>query len=515
MTERSSATPIHPILFAAFPSLFLFSQNAIQQVNLDPLWVPLAVSVAAGTLLFALLAAVFRDPMRGAVAASLILLAFFSFGHATRLLSLDPGGRTWLAIAYAALMAVGLVAVWRGGAWITAATRFLNLAGMVLVAINAVGVIGFAIGISRVGGLEGVQPIVTDATPDHRPDVYYLVFDRYASADTLQRVYGFDNGSFLGELETRGFSVANESWANYLKTAFSLVSSLNADYLDVDQLDDADASSFAPIHLALRGRLAVPATLKELGYEYVHIGNYWEPGATNIDADRAIRYGSESEFASALLATTAVSLAQPISVADDDPETIESPALARGHSLFEFDAIEEAASRPGPTYVFAHLLLPHPPYVFDTDGSEPTAEETQTRSVEEAYVAQLEWTNDRILEMVDRLLDTAEGEEPIVILQADEGPFPERFAENQAEFDWLTATADEVAQKFGILMAVHLPTGQATASGFTDSTSPVNVWRVVLNAEFGADLPMLPDQTFLTPDYHHLTTFVPYERPAP
>jgi hypothetical protein len=504
--------PIHPVLLAATPPLFLFAQNAIQQISLDPLWLPLAVSIAVGAAIAGILTLAYRDWQRGALAASLLIVAFFSFGHAANLLGADSTTRLWLAGVYTVIVLGGLLAIRRAGRWLAGATRFANLVSVVLAVINTLTVIGFAIGVSRVGIPGAATPIPVAPAVDHRPDVYYIILDRYAGAETLADVYGFDNRPFLEALEARGFSIADDAWANYPKTAYSLVSSLNADRLDPDAMGWTDPSSFTPINLALRGSLRVPATFKAMGYQYVHIANYWDPSATNADADSALSYGATSEFAAALLSTTAWSVIQPPSARDLDPETTELPSLARDTTLFEFRALRDVAARHGPKYVFAHFLLPHPPYVFDTDGSEPTAQETAARTAEEAYIAQLQWANSQLLEVVDRLMDVPAVQRPIVILQGDEGPFPARFAANQEDFDWTQATPTEVSQKFGILMAVSLPDAVPEEHGFTERTSPANVFRVVLDAEFGAHEPMLPDDVFLVRDYRHLNTLIPYDR---
>ena len=60
-----------------------------------------------------------------------------------------------------------------------------------------------------------------------RPDVYYVILDRYANSWTLANLYGYDNTPFLEALRERGFYVADEAWANYFKTAFSVSSSLD------------------------------------------------------------------------------------------------------------------------------------------------------------------------------------------------------------------------------------------------------------------------------------------------
>ena len=64
------------------------------------------------------------------------------------------------------------------------------------------------------------------------PDIYLLIFDRYADTRTLNEVYGFDNTVLLRHLQDNGFYIANRSRANYTKTWHSLASSLNLRHLD-------------------------------------------------------------------------------------------------------------------------------------------------------------------------------------------------------------------------------------------------------------------------------------------
>ena len=57
-----------------------------------------------------------------------------------------------------------------------------------------------------------------------KPDIYYFIFNRYAHADFMKWIYGHDNEPFLEELRKRGFYVAEKSFANYQRTAHSMVS---------------------------------------------------------------------------------------------------------------------------------------------------------------------------------------------------------------------------------------------------------------------------------------------------
>ena len=505
--------PLHPIGLAAAPVLFLFAENQVQQVTLDALWRPLAMAVLLAAALLFTGAALFWDWWRGALLASLAVALFSSFGHAWNLVGGLLGDRMWLVNIYLLLGVVGAWAVWRGGRWVRPANGFLNVAVALLLLLNAGRVAEFALGSASPVGEAPSPPVGLEASGP-RPDIYYLIFDRYANAETLQRVYGMDNEPFLRELEDRGFDIARDAWANYFKTALSLASSLGMDYLDTERFNATGPTAFSQVHQALQDHLTVPATLTSLGYEYVHVSSYWEPTATNVDADIVVRYEDATEFDAAVRATTLLSLLEEPQIVDSDPESIPFPSLARETTLFAFDAVERAAGRPGPTFVFAHILVPHPPFVFDADGSVPTTAENEARTEEERYAAQLTWANGRILAMVDRLLDVPAGQEPVIILQADEGPRPERYRNHESGFQWFSAEDHEIAQKFGILNALHLPGVNARDAGLTDRTSPVNNFRILLNAYFGADLELLPDITYLSRDHAHPYEFREYPRPG-
>lgn len=513
-----TAAPLHPVLLAAFPVLFLFAENAADQLVLDALWAPLALSIAGAAAVLLLAVALTRDVVRGGLLASLLVVVFFSFGHVWYLVADVLPSREYLAVAYVVVAVLGIGLVWRGGRWTVPVSHFVNAAALALVLLNAIRIVDFTAGAPPAAGDDPTTPAaVLPADGEfRRPDVYFIVFDRYANAETLDRVYGFDNGPFVEELERRGFVVADDSWANYFRTAPSLLSTLSMDYLDgeVFREEDDDLPTMAPLHRRLQGRLPVPATFKELGYEYIHIGNWWNATSTNVDADLVSTYETHSEFGAALLDTTALALLQPVEQTDGEPETLARPELVRRHTLFEFERVEEAARRAGPTFVFAHLMVPHPPYVFRADGSMTTAEERRTLPREKLYTDQLTWTNSRILDFLDRALDTPSGEEPVIILQADEGPYPPRFARDPETFDWLEdATPEEILQKYGVLNAMHLPGVDPAAASIHDRLSPVNTFRLVFSEYFDAELPLLPDRVYLTPNYAHMYDFTEYERP--
>jgi hypothetical protein len=507
--------PWHVLLIAAYPVLFLFAENVVQQVTLEPLWAPLAVSLAGAIALLAVCLALRRDWARAGLMASALLGLFFSFGHVWNLVD-EFLSQRWVLVALWVVLAVALVALaWRGGRWVRPATQVLNLATAGLVLFNLFHIGEYVVSSRLFPETTGVVPTLSVGVAG-RPDIYYIILDRYAGEQTLRDVYEYDNAPFLEALEDRGFAIAHDAWANYFKTAPSVVSTFSIDYLDPDAYKQSIPQTFGPIHAALQHRLAAPAALKSLGYEYVLIPNAWEPSAKNVDADVIDRYTQFSQFSTVLAATTMLLNLSPEAAAspdEPDPETISYPELARRHTLHGFAAIERAAQRRGPTFVFAHLAIPHSPYVFNPDGSMPTAAQTLERSDAEEYVAQLEYANRRTLEVIDTILDVEPGQaDPIIILAADEGPWPPGFRADQQGFQWLEASDEDIAWKYGILNAYRMPGVDLEAQGFYDRISPVNAFRILFNAYFGTHLELLPDMTYLSPDYDHWADFVEYPR---
>src|SRR5262245_23293845 len=483
-----SLVPWHTFAVAVFPVLFLFTENAEQQVTLAPLWLPLLIcfTAGAGLLLVTILAT--RSVLRGGLLATLILVLFFSFGHLWNVVGAPMDASRWLMAAGYLLIGIGLgLLIWRGGRWVPGVSRGLNVAAVALVVFNAWRVADFASASSAAAGAMPTSPPVVLEAPAAKPDVYYIILDRYANVDTLREIYHFDNEPFMRALEDRGFSVARHAWANYFKTALSVYTSMNMHYIDPEQLgvDMSQPSRFREIQGTLRDHLALPVAMKSLGYDYIQIGGWWEPTATNIDADLALRFQGSAEFASALWSTTALSLIWPPAFGGTGPDGESMPFrdLARETILYGFDRLEDTAAREGPDFVFAHITAPHPPYVFNADGSYPTNAEVEARSERDSYVAQVQWVNQRVLHAIDTLMNHAPGEpDPIIVLQADEGPFPPGFSANEAGYQWLDASPREIQQKYGILNAMRLPGVDPASVGFTDHTSPVNEFRIVLDA---------------------------------
>lgn len=499
--------PLHSILLAAYPALFLYAQNTADQVQIDPLWGPLAASVAGAVVLCGALALLLREPVRAGLLTTIAVALFFSYGHVWTLVGPSLSSQWWLVGAWAAVAVIGLAAVWRfgGGRWAMRVSGALSVLAAIAVTLNVVPIAahvfgGVAVAAGEVPGPSGaVDP---EEATGARPDIYHIVPDRYASLETLTETYGYDNTPFYQALEERGFYIARLAQANYINTPLSLVSTLSMEYLDADALrsEASDDQDRGPIHRRLQGHLAVPVLLKELGYEYVQVANWWEPTRRNVDADRVYRYEGASEFSSVFWRTTLLRAFVPEEEALDPHDW----RVFRRHSDVELTALEgPIPDLGGPKFVFAHLLLPHEPYVYDVDGSFMNEEQVAEQGLDESYLRQLQHLNTRLLGIIDGILAASPDDPPIIVIQADEGPYPERNRRDEWGFNWRRATDAELVQKFGILSAIHLPDTDPEEAGLYPEMTPVNTFRVIFNAYFGGDLPMLPDRSYAHTDLRH------------
>lgn len=487
--------PLHPLLAAAYPVIFLFAINAAEQVTMAPLWLPLALAVGGAAAVLLVLGLVLRDWHVAGVLSTILVIGFFGYGHAWNAAASVVDTQWPLIVAWLLAVALGLLAAWRVRRFSVPLTRGLNLVAALLVAMNAwsVGSAMVAIGATPVPPGELTELELRPPNPDDLPDVYYIVPDRYTGPTALRETYDFDNEPFLTALEARGFAVARHAHANYIKTPLSLVSSLNMEFLDLEALSAAAESprDREPIHRLLREHLVVPQALKELGYTYLQVANWWTPTQHNVDADRIWRYEGQDEFSQVLAQTT---LLRALSDPNEAPEDQWDWPVMRENNLYALDRLDEIPSLPGPKYVFAHLVTTHPPYVHNADGSFTGRAQVARLGHEESYRRQLTYANTRLLALIDRIIES--DPDAVILLQADEGPFPARYRDLEWEFDWRDATDAELEEKFGILYAMRVPGADLAAEGFHDALTPVNAFRIIFNARFGTDLPLLPDRTW-------------------
>jgi hypothetical protein len=500
-----STRPIHPVLAAAFPVVFLYAQNVHEAIAPLEILLPLGLSLGAAVAVTLAFRALIGSWAAAALVATLLTGLVFTWGMGWQLLAAVHLSQWVLGAAWAVAAILGVALVWRFRAWAGHLTAPLNAIGLVVVGYNLAIIGAFLLDVRPSVAVTGPGLTMSPApSPGQRlPDVYWLILDRYGSDNVIRKYFDYDNSPFLEALRSRGFYVAGHATANYLKTALSLDSSRNMEYLDFDELR-AGASSerdWGPLYRRLKAPFEVEHYLGSAGYRFIYLGTYWGPTSDHPSADISYVYGGlSSEFLDVLTSWTPLSAIQQLF-----PESPFDWRLNRwNQTRYEWESLNHASSLGGPKFVHAHFALPHDPFVFHADGSFVSEQEERSRPREVNYVDQLRFANAQVLAWLDRLLDVPPDERPIVVVQADEGPFPIRYARDEGVFDWTTATPEELEEKFGILSAFYLPGKTPEEAGLYDSITPVNQWRAIFGAFFGLDLPRLPDRNWIFTNQLHI-----------
>lgn len=489
------------LLIATYPIAFLWSINVAASFPWSDVFGAWLVALAVTAVIFVVVRLLTRETRSASLITAAMIIAIATFGHVERWIGVQPASteERWL------LVAVGLLLV---SAVTIAATRGRSASDRFFVSVNAVvgllvllNVVGVAVGASAADlvdeELDAVQRLDTGAwawSGDGAPrDVYYLVFDRYANAQVLERAYGFDNTAFLDALRQKGFTVVDDAIANYPQTAHSLASSLNMTYLDeVARQMGEESGDFGPIWRSLSDSTVV-RVFDELGYKTIHIGSWWEPSRMDPGSDVNIVEGAISEFQAVLQQNTIIPALGR--VAGVDSFDFRQQEFRRIGS--QFRALEDIAGDPDTTFTFAHFTLPHPPYVFKADGS---FDEDAGRPIGEAYLAQLQAANTMIDGLLTDLVAGPPEADPIIIVQSDEGPYPIDVESAGRKIVYEGAPDEVVWRKMMILNAYHLP---GDGAAVPESITPVNTFRLVFDRYFGADLPLLPDRAYVYADQDH------------
>ena len=486
--RRAIGLPIYPIALGGVLFLQLVATSGVGVwVALRPLVIVLLIGVAVTAALRILLG----DADRTGPAAAVAMLAIMAGGD-RRILVL-----ALLVIAIfvieARLLRRELVLPWPT---INAFGRALSIIVAVAVLIQAVQV-GAVKTLARSMTHEGVlKPVRTFApqASSTAPDIYVFLLDGYARSDALEQVFGVDDQPFLDGLRSRGLSVSTHARTNYPLTVQVVMSMFHMELLpDVPGIEPLLTGRAGQTDVGLSHALVQENPL----FDYLHAKDYEIQGIASgyaqlslREADRFITSGNINEFEIAVLRRTI--LGDLVNVAA--PDFISSQYRDRINATW--DTLGRlAAERPGhPRFVFAHLPSPHPPWVFNADGSPRTSPDIHTiyedspdttglteAQLKAAYAGSVQALWQPVLRAIDEI-DRASTVPPVIVVFGDHG-------------SWIEALPGDIRLRFLPILAARVP---GRPNPLPDDESLVNVFPDLLNPLFGASFPRVdPAPSFI------------------
>lgn len=511
---------LHPYFFVLYGVLSLIANN-ITQISISSLKI-LLLSTVACTVVLLFFYLILKDTVKASLLSSVATILIFTYGHVKSLILANVSGDpivfiNLLTAVWWLLFFIWLYVVLKVLKTFDTINRYFTAVSIILLIFPIISLLGFYF--QSIGKEEKAQEFLLDAwaeygiteaeneltSPEIQPDIYYIIMDSYARSDVIEELYGHDNSTFLEELESREFYVANESRSNYSHTAFSLSSSMNM--ILINSLPDymSQGISFNKEWLVEEASIDVLQSnrlmdiLRRQDYEIVSFDTGFEsinfPDADYHMVPQTIDesiYSSRNMFEIFILELFGGNIFKR----SEDSGGNQVSSLYDAHReriTYTFDNIDQFAGKDGNYFIFVHLIAPHPPYVFGPNGEEIGSSEvftlddvTQSNRDYNLYVGELQYLNKQIINTVDQILQKSDVP-PIIIIQSDHGSrlYPDDDRSNEVK--------DKVL--FPILNAYLLP-GTNTETILYPTISPVNTFRIILNSYFGTNLTLLDDQSY-------------------
>lgn len=495
---------LHPFLLAVFPFLFFLQQNPME-LSVSQIVVPLAMTLGITGIVLINSYLLLKNPYKAAVVTSFLLVIFFSYGYVYDALlgisiaGMDIGRARYVLPAYGIIFILGIGLLIFTQRRLRTLSKFLNVVALVLVLVSTAKVVPYFFkGESHSAGTvpsASISEVDSNANATTgNPDIYYIILDAYANSRTLQDLFGYDNSPFLSYLADKGFYVVDKASSNFAPTQISLASSLNMEYVNylADLVAESDNKDFEPTTELIENSKA-SQFLKDRGYQYVLFRSIWGPTSSSPYADVQLQGGKFDELTMLFVNSTLLraGLLYP-------PVRAYFFSDFRERILYSFEqlgAMPEFNKAAGPKFVFAHILSPHPPYIFGPNGeavpNTPLRLKPEdlnwTEEEKQRYIDQVVFLNKKIKIMVDQILAKSETP-PIIIIQSDHG-------------SWSTAGEDRAnnhlyRERMRNFNALYLPNGGT--SNLYETMTPVNSFRIIFNTYFGADFPLLEDRNYFS-----------------
>lgn len=472
----------HPFLVGLCPVFFLFNRNH-DQLNFQSLIVPSIIMISLTIIFLLILKCIFKDFHKSGIFFSVFWLwfssyesgrdVFFSFTDSV-LVRHRYFMVIWLLLIIVILAALFLIKI-----NFKRTTKYLNIFALLLTLLLFVQLVS-QISLKAMKLHQNINKINNAssnfATKGALPDIYFILFDAYTGNNELKRLLNFDNTDISTYLTQKGFYVCKNSRSNYSWSRPSISSILNMDYLPMREDKSKPGQYFLNDSVSYNSLITnnkVLAYVKSIGYKYIDLST-WEDSP--ILSDYGVNHKScQYDFILPLLHMSI--LGKPL------VENYFYVKIKREDIFQKIEKLEMIPSFDEPTFVYAHIMIPHEPFVFDDNGGEYSLwTKMFQKDPIKLYLKQLQYTNKLIKRVIDKIINNSQTP-PIIIIQGDHGAR-----------DLLNDFQKSVQLRMGIFNAYYFPDKDYEL--LYDTITPVNSYRIIFRKFFLMGLDLLEDRSY-------------------
>tara|TARA_B100001013_G_scaffold318726_1_gene227216 strand:- start:87 stop:1508 length:1422 start_codon:yes stop_codon:yes gene_type:complete len=448
---------IFPFLLAFFPSWILILKNYDELIFQDIL-ISLAI-VSVSIIIWIVIRKIIKNGNKAALITGVGVVFFFYFGYVQDalkgiLVSNIPVNKTSILVPISIIIFIILTIYFiKSKNNFESIIKIANVVSITLILVVC------------------VQFIIPGASAE-KPNVYHIILDEYTDNEILTKKFGYNNEKFLEFLNNNGFYMHDKLFSTFGSTVKELNVILNMEYPKKLRWMSEDYESL--------NNNKVMSIFSNQDYSVIETNSMmrWKNFS---DVDTKLCYDTNfinSEFLDQVLGKSIIRYFLEKYQQDTRRDTVRCT----------FDVLNEITLKTdGPKYVFSHVYVPHPPFLFGPNGENVIPDRREISGLQswenpQGYVNQLIYATNEITVVIKNIVKNDPN--AIIIVQGDTGTL--------TGTDISKKTMKEIYQAHSILYAVRIPDVEDS-----DYMIPVNTYRIIFNNYFNMNYDYLEYHSYL------------------
>ena len=448
---------IFPFLLAFFPSWILILKNYDELIFQDIL-ISLAI-VSVSIIIWIVIRKIIKNGNKAALITGVGVVFFFYFGYVQDalkgiLVSNIPVNKTSILVPISIIIFIILTVYFiKSKNNFESIIKIANVVSITLILVVC------------------VQFIIPGASAE-KPNVYHIILDEYTDNEILTKKFGYNNEKFLEFLNNNGFYMHDKLFSTFGSTVKELNVILNMEYPKKIRWMSEDYESL--------NNNKVMSIFSNQDYSVIETNSMmrWKNFS---DVDTKLCYDTNfinSEFLDQVLGKSIIRYFLEKYQQDTRRDTVRCT----------FDVLNEITLKTdGPKYVFSHVYVPHPPFLFGPNGENVIPDRREISGLQswenpQGYVNQLIYATNEITVVIKNIVKNDPN--AIIIVQGDTGTL--------TDTDISKKTMKEIYQAHSILYAVRIPDVEDS-----DYMIPVNTYRIIFNNYFNMNYDYLEYHGYL------------------
>ncbi len=337
-----------------------------------------------------------------------------------------------------------------------------------------------------------IQPEIVDLSnikEEDRPDIYHIILDAYIGSTGISAVADFDNTEFYNNLKSLGFNIYENIYSNYNHTVASIPSLFKMDYHKQQDLFETQIK----INRLLEMLYSTPLmSLKKAGYKIAGYSRwFFSPQNSwiyNNILDKSYTAGkSTNGFFSNFFNMTIFG----VFFSKIKSNTSNAKYVVDSLNLLKYNIDIES-----PLYAFFHILAPHMPFSFNTDGTinnkynELIIYDDFQGELAQAYVNHVQYVNKLAIDAFTELINNIKNKnrKAVIVIHSDHGA--DRSTLYEPRYNIILAE-----YKYGF--------SNNSEKIFQDNMSLINVFPMLLNYLFNAGIELKDNKFYDEHPYNY------------